>query len=138
MYITVSEMHTVIDEYKINDLTDNNEQITAQCLIAAEARVAAYLRKRYDVATIFAQRGDKRDAALVEIIKNVALYLLVRRHNIDILYSAVREAYDRDMEYVKALSDGKIDAAYPIAPEQPDAPRRGFAGGSRKKFNHDF
>ena len=42
MLITPTEMNSVVDAYKLDQMTDNTPAITATCLRAAEARVMSF------------------------------------------------------------------------------------------------
>lgn len=137
MYVSTEELTTIVDEYKLEEITDNNPAITQNALIVAESIALSYLRKRYDIQAITAQKGGARSPLLVQIIKDIALFQLVKRHNIDILYKEVREIYDRDIDYLKAISAGQIDADFPPAPVTPQRQKAGIHAGSRPKFRHE-
>lgn len=133
MFVDIHEMHTVIDEYKLLEMTDNNDKITADCILAAQGRVETYLRARYDTAKIFAARGAERDPELLLIVKNMALWFIVQRHNIDVLYSRVKEAYDLDIAYLTRIADGKISASWPLLQTADGAPASTIRMGSNPK-----
>ena len=119
MFIESEEMDSVISEYKIREITDCDGTITRGCVLAAVKRVRRMLSGRYDVDRIFSATGEDRDAELLEICKNIALWFLVRRYNVDILYTRVRETYDRDMAYLRELKS--VAAAWGYAPWEIDA-----------------
>ncbi|WP_081773848.1 phage protein Gp36 family protein [Porphyromonas gingivicanis] len=105
MIVNIEEMITVVDSYKLQQITDNTDAITETCLKAAEARVLSYLSNKYDVEEI--QRMSSQDPALAdlkEMIKDIALYYIMRRHNVDIAYESVREAYKLHQEYLKGIA----------------------------------
>lgn len=135
MFLEVSELNTVVAQYKLEEITDYDDTIAQQCVLAAVKRVRRFLSGRYDVDAIFAATGEDRDAELLEICKNIALWFLIRRCNIDIMYSRVKETYDRDMQYLKELRDGSIPSDLPPR-EEGGKPVGVFRSGSNRKFRH--
>lgn len=109
MLITPTEMNSVVDAYKLDQMTDNTPAITATCLRAAEARVMSFLASRYDIETISHMPTDSPLLAdLKEMTKDIALYLIMRRHNVDIAYSRVVESYKLHTEYLAQVARGEI------------------------------
>jgi hypothetical protein len=92
MFLEIEEMKTVAAEYKLEEITDYDDTIVQACMLAAVQRVTRLLSGRYDVEKVFSATGNERDAELLEICKNIALWFLIRRCNVDILYSRVKEA----------------------------------------------
>ena len=137
MFIEISELNTVAAEYKLEEITDYDDGILQQCILAAVKRVRRMLSGRYDVDSIFTAKGEERDAELLEICKNIALWFLVRRCNVDILYHRVKETYDRDMEYLEELKNGDIPSDLPLR-EVDGQPVGVFRSGSNRKFTHSW
>lgn len=137
MFLEIQEMNTVVAEYKIQEITDYDDTIMQQCILAAVKRVRRLLSGRYDVDKIFSATGNERDAELLEICKNIALWFLVRRCNVDILYSRVKETYDRDMDYLKELKNGEIPSDLPPL-ESNGKPVGSIRSGSNPKFSHSW
>lgn len=109
MLITPTEMNSVVDAYKLDQMTDNTPAITATCLRAAEARVMSFLSSRYDIEAISHMPTDSPLLAdLKEMTKDIALYLIMRRHNVDIAYSRVVESYKLHTEYLAQVARGEI------------------------------
>lgn len=120
--VTPKEMDSVVDSYKLDAITDNTPAITATCLRAAEARVLSYLGGRYDLEAIGRMDTDSPLLAdLKEIVKDIALYLILRRHNVDMAYERVAEAYKMHQEYLSKIAGGEISL--------PGLPLRTSAGG---------
>lgn len=137
MFIEITELSTVAAEYKVEEITDYDSSIAQQCILAAVKRVRRLLSGRYDVDAIFSTTGEERDAELVEICKNIALWFLVRRCNVDILYNRVKETYDRDMAYLRELKEGSIPSDLPLR-ETDGQPVGVFRSGSHCKFTHSW
>ena len=137
MFLDIKELNTVVAEYKVQEITDYDDTIAQQCVLAAVTRVSRLLSGRYDVERIFSATGDDRDAELLEICKNIALWFLVRRCNVDILYGRVKETYDRDMAYLRELMKGEIPSGLP--PREDDGkPVGAVRFGSNPKFVHSW
>lgn len=119
MLVTIDEMNSVVDAYKLDAMTDNTPEITATCLRAAEARVLSYLGGRYDLDAIHKLSTDSYLLADIrEMIKDIALYLIMRRHNVDIAYSRVVDTYKLHSEYLSRVASGEI--ALPGIPLKTD------------------
>lgn len=138
MFIETNEMETVVADYQVQEITDYTPAILQQCIAAAVKRVSRLLSGRYDVQKIFSATGEERDAELVEICKNIALWFLIRRCNVDILYSRVKETYDRDMAYLKELMKGDIPSGLPLREQEEGSPVGLWRFGSQPKFTHSW
>ena len=135
MFLEIEEMKTVAAEYKLEEITDYDDTIVQACMLAAVQRVTRLLSGRYDVEKIFSATGNERDAELLEICKNIALWFLIRRCNVDILYSRVKETYDRDMAYLKELMKGDIPSGLRSA-NRKRAARWGLYASARNPNSH--
>lgn len=140
MLVTIDEMNSVVDAYKLDAMTDNTPEITATCLRAAEARVLSYLGGRYDLDALHKLSTDSYLLADIrEMIKDIALYLIMRRHNVDIAYSRVVDTYKLHSEYLSRVASGEI--ALPSIPLKKD--KQGnitthLLMGSRPKRDFEF
>lgn len=140
MLVTIDEMNSVVDAYKLDAMTDNTPEITATSLRAAEARVLSYLGGRYDLDALHKLSTDSYLLAdLKEIVKDIALYLIMRRHNVDIAYSRVVDTYKLHSEYLSRVASGEI--ALPGIPLKKD--KQGnitthLLMGSRPKRDFEF
>lgn len=137
MFLEVQELDTVVSTYKLAELIEGSEAVAQSCCLAAIKRVRSYLNAKYDADIIFNATGDQRDPELLEICKNVALWFLIRKNNLDIIYTRVKENYDRDIAYLKELANGTLSGGFPLRKVDGVAiasPRM----GSKDKFTHSF
>lgn len=138
--IKITEMNTVVAQYKLDEITDNTEEITLNCIRAAEANVLSYLSNRYDIEAI--QKMSSKNpylSYLKEMIKDIALYLLLRRHNIDIAYERVVDTYKMHIDYLSQVAKGTISIpGLPTATDPDGRPKRRLEMGSKPKRDFDF
>jgi len=137
MFLEVQELDSVVSTYKLAELIEGSETVAQSCCLAAIKRVRSYLNAKYDADIIFNATGDQRDPELLEICKNVALWFLIRKNNLDIIYTRVKENYDRDIAYLKELANGTLSGGFPLRKVDGVAiasPRM----GSKDKFTHSF
>ena len=110
MFLEIEEMKTVAAEYKLEEITDYDDTI-----------VQAVCWRRYNGSRvccpdgmtwkkIFSATGNERDAETVGDLQEHRPVFLIRRCNVDILYSRVKETYDRDMSYLERADEGR----YPV------------------------
>ncbi len=140
MLITPTEMNSVVDSYKLDQMTDNTPAITATCLRAAEARVMSFLASRYNIEAISHMPADSPLLAdLKEMTKDIALYLIMRRHNVDIAYSRVVESYKLHTEYLAQVARGEIRLpGLPLKTNEQGDITTHLLMGSRPKRDFNF
>lgn len=78
MFLTVEDYRSVCDDFEFEQITHSPETREAAETAAME-QIASYLRSRYDIERAFAQRGECRNAMLVQCAVNIALWLMVHR-----------------------------------------------------------
>ena len=157
-FLTESELKSVLYEYQLQQITEEDSSISLMAINAAIEEVKSYLtpnaqnhwrdgRPRYDVAVIFSATGSNRNALILELCKTIALYYVSRLANVDIIQERVRERYDRAIEYLEKVAGvGKFANAPAITPDLPvvvpDPTDETYMGawrfGSRPKFSHDI
>ena len=85
MFITVQELNSVIYDYQLTQITEQNNDIALTAIATAEQEVRSYLtsnnlkqwqdgRPRYDVDLIFSAQGENRNALIMQHVKTVALW----------------------------------------------------------------
>lgn len=154
MFINKEEMRSVIYSYQMDEITEHDDTIILMAISSAINEVRSYLtpsnqrqwsdgRTRYDADAVFAQRGEARDALIVELCKDIALYRICRLSNADIIYDHVRERYNNATDYLTKVADGKITLHLPTLEadsgvlQAEDNRAKPFRYGSRHKFIHE-
>lgn len=77
MFLTEDDYRVVCDEDELDILTRSEPETRQKAERVAMEEVASYLRPRYDTEKAFAAEGDQRNAMLVQVTVNIALYYLV-------------------------------------------------------------
>ncbi|MBR4199249.1 MAG: DUF1320 family protein [Bacteroidales bacterium] len=119
--VSPSELKSHIYDYQVQQITENDSTITETAISTAEALVKSYLASRFDTDAIWATTGNDRPPLVLDLIKTIAVYKLIRLCNVDILYDRYHDAYLEAIDILKPVSSGTI---------VPNLPRRGSGGGS--------
>lgn len=150
MFLVKEELGSVMYGYQIDQITQGNDLIVTQAILAAIGEVKSYLtannkkewidgRYRYDVTAIFSAEGTERNAIILEITKTVAKWWIVQLCNADMIYEQCKERYDRAIEWLTKLAKGTVNLdelpQIDLETTQPD--KQPFSYGSRAKFNHE-
>lgn len=140
MLVKPSELNTVVDQYKLDAMTDKIPEIALTCLRAAEAKVLSYLATRYDIAAIQSLPSDASSLAdIKEIIKDIALYYIMRNHNVDISYDHVVAMYREHTAYLSDIARAHISLpSLPPLRGQDGKPTATLAMGSRPKKDFEY
>lgn len=80
---------------------------------SAMALVADYLRHRYDMEAVYAQRGEERHSGLVQYIVWIAVWRMVHRLPDRMSYDRRRELYDEAMRWLADVSAGRATPDLP-------------------------
>ena len=119
--VSPSELKSHIYDYQVQQITENDTTITETAISTAEALVKSYLASRFDTDAIWATTGNNRPPLVLDLIKTIAVYKLIRLCNVDILYDRYHDAYLEAIDILKPISTGTI---------VPNLPRHGSGGGS--------
>ncbi|SNA71983.1 phage protein Gp36 family protein [Flavobacterium psychrophilum] len=151
MFITVQELNSVIYDYQLTQITEQNNDIALTAIATAEQEVKSYLtsnnlkqwqdgRPRYDVDLIFSAQGENRNALIMQHVKTVAVWYVCQLSNPDIIYEHIKERYDRAIDYLGRISKGTVTLNLPVLVDidtDPATQKQPFRFGSRTKFNHE-
>ncbi len=136
-FVTPEELNTVLYNYQLNEIVEQDSDIVLQNIAAAEQETKSYLNI-YDVDTIFSKTGTERDPLLMEIVKNIALWYIIRLSNVDILDTKAKDRYDRAVNWLKGVADGVISPTLPLITGEDGQALLKFKLGSNQKFNHQY
>jgi len=138
MFIQKEELKSVMYTYQVNEITENDNDIVEMAIDAAVQEMIGYLRT-YDTDAIFSATGKDRNPLVLELCKNMAAWYLIRLCNIDMIYTQIKEAYDRAIKWCVGVSEGKISPKLPIlkSSDTNEVVSR-FRQGSNPKFDHHY
>lgn len=137
-FITLREMRTVIYDHVMDDISASDDSTVLQCIEAAIGEMKSYLASRYDVASIFAAEGNRRDPLILEDTKVIAVWNLIRLNNSELIYEQWRERYDRVIDFMKQVAKGEITPDLPIITDSDGNAVIKSRFGSNKKFQHNY
>lgn len=137
-FITPSELDNVIYAHVMDDISAHDTGSVESSIDAAVDEVKSYLSSRYDVATIFSKTGTERNALVMEQVKTIAVWNLIRLSNSELIYQQWRERYDRVIEYLKQVADGSITPDLPLITDTDGKPVIRQRFGSNEKFQHNY
>lgn len=145
MFITQEEIQTAIYEYQVAEIMEGDADDIAlrHAIAAAVSEASSYLAAKYDIRAIFAAEGDDRHPLLVEHVKSIAVWYLVKRSNTDMLFERVKEYYRSAIDWLKlvagvATDNETIAPDLPLRTDDEGNVSTSFRFGSNPKFSHDW
>ncbi|MCZ2393043.1 MAG: DUF1320 domain-containing protein [Chitinophagales bacterium] len=154
-FLQPEELKSAIYQYRVDDITESDEDIVLIAIEAAIQEVQSYFtpnfkpewsdgRLIYDVEAIFSASGNERNPLILQHTKTIAVWNLIELSNVDMIFEQVRIRYERAVEWLKDFASGKVTLNNLPLKEveildddgQP-MQREPFKFGSRKKFNHE-
>jgi phage gp36-like protein len=137
MFITPDELKTVMYTYQVSEITENDTDIAQMAIDAAVGEMKGYLR-RYDTSAIFTATGTDRNPLIMELCKSMAAWYLIRLANVDMLYSQIKERYDRAVAWLTKVADGGLFPELPLITAESGQVQTTMRTGSQPKFNHHY
>lgn len=134
MFIELGEMRTVVYPYQMQQIAENNDQDIVIAINTAIEEVKSYL-SRYDIGKIFTATIDERNPLICEITKTIALWYLMQKSNVDMQFDNLKDRYDRAINYLRDVENGKRQPDLPIATNDSGEQETMFRYGSNPKFN---
>ena len=163
-FLTIEEMQSVLYEYQMNEITENNEAIVEDAIMSAIEEVKSYFvasnqRKymlsltpqqmayypTYDVEAIFSATGNDRNSHVLRITKRIAAYNVCELALVDVMFEHVKKRYDdsiKTLEKIAGMGDFANSQLFltnlpQIEPEPGTQPPLPFRTGSSPKFTHE-
>ena len=154
MFITAEEMKSVLYEYQVAEIVEDDTAIVEDGILAGVSEVKAYFtasnqrqwsdgRPRYDINAIFTAQGADRDPFVLRLCKTVAAWNICELSNVDILYDHVKERYENAIKTLEKIATmGQFVNSPALTPDLPtinedNTNKKPFRYGSRHKFNHE-
>jgi phage gp36-like protein len=113
MFLTADDYATVVDAAALEVISQSGDQL-AQAERYAQEEISSYLRSRYDVAAAFAETGERRNAQLVMVACDVALYHLMARLPKRAGFEVRQERYERAIAWLESVQAGKASPMLPV------------------------
>lgn len=143
MFITKEELQTAIYEYQVAEIMEGDADDIAlrHAVAAAVSEASSYLNAKYDVRAIFSATGDERHPLLVEHVKSIAVWYLIKRANTDLIFDRAKEYYKAAIDWLKLVAgvgtdDETIAPDLPLRKGDDDRPATRFRFGSHPKFDN--
>jgi phage gp36-like protein len=115
MYLTQEELKTVAYNYQVQQIIEEDGTIAEIAINAAIEEMKSYLRNRYDVDLIFSETGTNRNALILELTKDIALWNIIKLSNVDMIFERIKERYDRAINYLDKILSGGVSINLPPA-----------------------
>ena len=113
MFLTIDEMRSVLYEYQMDEIAEQDDDILQDGIDSAVEEVRSYLAasnerrymatltpqqfqrwKEYDLDAVFNATGSDRNAFILRLCKRIAAYNICELANVDVLQQHVKERYD--------------------------------------------
>jgi len=138
MFLNIDELKTVMYDYQLSEIVEDDTTIAEMAIQAAVEEVASYLRSRYDTEKTFTAEGADRNPLVLEITKDVALWQIIRLSNPDILHERVKDRYDRAVEWLDKVARGLISPTLPVIQDNKGDDVTPIKFGSMKQQRYDW
>ena len=137
-FVQFSDYDASIHRDILSALTREDRSVVEICEDRAIAQMRCYLSKRYDCDRIFSETGDKRNQLILMMVVDLAVYHIFCIHNPQKLSQIRKDRYDRVMEWMKAVANGKISIEdAPLLPHNERAASMPFRiKSNRKRVSH--
>lgn len=137
-FLEPDELESSLYGHVIDEITNNDRQLVAQAIAAAVQEVKSFLYTRYDVEHIFDKRGDERNALILENVKTVTVWNVIKLCNAETIYDMWRDRYDRVINWLKEVAKGAAVADLPLLTDNNGDAVLKIRMSSNPKFHHSF
>ena len=136
MFLTPSELTNNLYGHVIDNITQNDPQVSEQAISAAIGEMKSYLAA-YDADAIFSATGSARNPLILENTKVVAIWNILKPSSAETLYDTWKERYDRVVDFMTKVAEGKITPDLPVRTGSDGEISIRMRMGSNPKFTHD-
>lgn len=138
-FLLKTDFKAVCDNATLQVIDQADDDNLARSVDYAIEEVSSYLRSRYDTDAAFSATGEERNAQLVMITADVALYHLVSWLPKRIGFEIRELRYNRAVEWLKDVQAGKSSPALPIPhDDQGNAVNKPIRFGGMEKSKYDY
>ena len=108
MFLTDTDYRVVIGEPAFKVISQASHEVIARAEQEAIEEISGYLRPKYDTQAIFSVEGDNRNAQIVMVTADVALYHMVSSLPNRLGYEIREARYKRAISWLEGVAAGKI------------------------------
>jgi hypothetical protein len=137
MLIEVEELRSALYTYQIEQIAEEDEPTIVMQILAAEECARACLAGRYDVKAIWEAEANERNAMLLECIKSIAVWYLLRLSNPDVIYEKAEKYYMAAKEWLDRVADGLLNPSLPPLDADGDGKPDGVTGWGASENRND-
>lgn len=167
MFIEKSDLKSVLYEYQLDQIAENDDSILDDGIAAAITEVRSYFDaanarretaglskqeyaawKLYDTDAIFSATGNNRDPFVMRLCMRIAAYNICELANVDVLDNHVRERYESTVKTLEKIAGlGEYAQSRIVLSNLPSPQSTGdnttatdakpFRMVSRRKFQHE-
>lgn len=139
MFITPTELETHLYREQIDVIAREDDAPVLAAIDAAVQEAASYLGA-YDCKAIFAAKGEQRNALLLLMVKDMAVWHFVNLCNAGTELDLREKRYDRAIEWLKGVQRGEVKPSLPIVDQdadgKPDGASEIIYGSNPKRTQH--
>jgi phage gp36-like protein len=115
MFLVDADYKSQVKDDVLTTIIENQLAYRTDAELRAEAEITSYLAMRYNVASIFSQTGTARNAYIVMIYIDIALYHLHCRINPGQVPAIRMDRYDAAIKWLDKVSQGDLKPSLPVA-----------------------
>jgi phage gp36-like protein len=138
MFLQTEELKSALYHYQAAEIAENDSDMLLWNIDAAVSEVKSYLRTRYDTDRIFTAEGSDRNALVLELTKNIAVWYIIRLSSVDIIYQQAEKRYTSAIDWLTKAAAGDIAPDLPAAVDEKGDVATKFRFGSLEKFDSSF
>lgn len=134
-FIAKADYGQAIRNSVLDDVTEANDEVLNTNEKRAIELATGYISERFDATAAFAATGDDRNAQLVGVIIDLALFYTHKLLNPRKIPALRKSSFTEAMEWLKDIRDGEIK---PDLPEKPadEAVDLVLSGSNLRRENH--
>ena len=139
-FITPDELRTHLYRESVTAISRDDETLVTAAIDAAVQEAYSYLGA-YDRARIFAAEGPERNALLLVLVKDIAVWHFINLCNAGTELQLRQSRYERAVAWLRQVQKGEVKPFLPIVDEDGDGTHDGageYIYGSNPKRSQHF
>lgn len=137
-FIKIEDYDASIHREILDALVRDDNSVIEICEDRAIEQMRSYLSRRYDCNTVFSASGDKRNALVLMMAIDIAVYHIFCLANPLKLSQMRKDRYERALEWLKQVADGGISVDIPQLPDDIQQKHSQFVMISNSKRQNRF